>query len=408
LIATNKGGNMTKLKYQNRSLILNILKKNGSVSRADIAEILQLTPAAITILVNEMEQEGIIVEIGQLEKENGQSGRRKQLIDINSTYRYVIGINLESDNVNIGVSNLKGETVAYKRKPVDKLQDPEQMIQEISAECIDMLWKKNITKESVIGVGVGIVGKVDRKNGISEHAYGLWNKKVNVGNIFRNLLGIRVIVDNNVRALALGELEYYNQDEVSNILFVKYGPGIGSALILNNEIYYGSYNGAGEIGHTLVDCSAKTFEDGRDISLETIASEKAIISEVRMVFKNDTCPVLFSLCEGSAEEINIVNIYKAAELGDLPVCECIRKATKYIASAIYNAVSIYDPSKVILYGKVFENDFFMNEFTTAIQSLLSVEYPKDLVTLSRLNRKHDFIAGTAIALREFFYNTGGI
>ena len=403
----NKGGNMTTIKYQNRSLILNILKRTGSVSRADIAQMLELTPAAITILVNEMVDENIIVEAGHME-EDKRSGRKKILIDINSNFKHVIGVNIETDYTNIGISNLKGETVDYKRFPTDKSVEPEQLLQRITSECLNMLWKANIQKENVLGLGVGIVGKVDQQNGISEHAYALWDKKVDIGRILQDSLDVRITIENNVRALALGELEYYNPDETSNILFVKYGPGIGSAITINNEIYYGNHKEAGEIGHTIVDFEGPLCKCGRYGCLETIASEKAVIEKIKLEFTEQKTPKLYELCSGSPDNITISNIYKAAEAGDPLVEDCIRTTAKYMALAIANAVTLYDPNKVILYGKAFENGFFMDAFIGALSRLIAKTGFDEYVLLSKLNRKSNFIAGTALALREFFYNTGGL
>ena len=404
----NKGGNMTTVKYRNRSLILNVLKNSGAVSRVDIAQMLQLTPAAITILVNEMVKEGIIGEVGQLEQVDRRSGRKKILIDINYDFKHVIGINIESDWTNIGVSNLKGETVIYKRFQTDKTLLPSKLLENISSECMNMLWKENIMKENVLGVGVGIVGRVDREQGISNHAYALWNEEVNVKGILEEAMGIRVVVDNNVRALAIGELDYHEKEETTNRLFVKYGPGIGSAMIINNEIYYGSCNSAGELGHTIVDFNGEICKCGRRGCLETIASEKSVIKKAIIEFGKSNTPVLYEICRGEAENINIENIYKAAEEGDSLVLESIRKAAYYMAIAIANAVSLYDPNKVILYGRAFNHDLIMGEFKRVIKEAVIREDLNEFITLSALNYKSNYIGGIALVLREFFYDTGGV
>lgn len=402
----NKGGNMTTVKYQNRSLILYMLKNSGAVSRVDIAQMLQLTPAAITILVNEMVKEGIIVEVGQQEQDDKRSGRKKILIDINYDFKHVIGINIESDWINIGVSNLKGDTVIHKRFQTDKILLPAKLLENIASECMNMLWKENIMKENILGVGVGIVGKVDREQGISNHAYALWNQEVNVKAILENAMGIRVVVDNNVRALAIGELDYHEAEETTNILFVKYGPGIGSAMTINNEIYYGSSNSAGELGHTIVEFDGEICKCGRRGCLETIASEKSLIKKAISEFDERNTPVLHKICKGEPDNITIENIYKAAADGDARVLESIGKVSYYMAIAIANAVSLYDPNKVILYGNAFKYDFVMEEFKRVIEAAIIREDLNEFITLSALNYKSNYIGGIALALREFFYNTG--
>lgn len=402
-----KGVNMTTVKYQNRSLILNTLKASGASSRVDIAQRLGLTPAAITILVNEMVAEGIISEVGQLEEDSKKLGRKKMLIDINSDFKHVIGISIEPDWIGIGISNLQGVIKSSKRLPTDKTEEPVKLLQNICSECMNMLWKENILKESVLGIGVGIVGQVDHANGTSNRAYGLWNKAVPIKQILEDAIGIGVKVDNNVRALALGELEYYRSEIPQNILFIKYGPGVGSAMIIDNEIYYGSSNSAGEIGHTIVDVNGESCKCGRTGCLETIASEKAVVKRLLPIFSPEKTPILYEICDGMEENISKEKVYKTLELGDEQVFDIIRNAVNQTALAVANAISLFDPSKVILYGKAFSQEVIIREFTSVLKDVLGLQQLENYISLSKLNHKESYAGGVAIALKEFFYDIGG-
>lgn len=404
---TSKGGNMTTVKLQNRALILNVIRNVGAVSRLDIAEQVQLTPAAITILVNEMVKEGIITEVGQLEEPDKRSGRKKVLIDINYDFKNVIGINIESDTINIGVSNIKGEIIVHKRMPVDKTIPPRELLERISSECMNILWKENILKENILGVGVGIVGPVDEETGVSKHAYGIWNEEVPVKDMLQEALGLRVIVDNNVRTLALGELDYHTKDEQSNILFIKYGPGIGSAMIINNNIYYGSNNQSGEIGHTIVELEGDICRCGKRGCLETIAAEKVIMSKVGKRFSKENTPKLYEICKGDASKINSNTVYHSIKENDTEVINIINRGIKFMALAIANAVSLFDPDKVIMYGEAFKQDFVIRYFKKILLEILASDNIDEFITLSELNYKSNYIGGIALALREFFYSTGG-
>lgn len=398
---------MSTVKYQNRSLILNMLKNHGAISRVDIAQTLHLTPAAITILVNEMAKEGLVVETGPME-EDKRSGRKKILIDINYNFKFVIGINIETDFVNIGIANIKGEAVAQERFPTDKGASPLDFLHAVSLKCMQLLWKENIHKDKVLGVGVGIIGKVDRSNGISKHAYSLWSEEVNVKELLQEILGLNVIVDNNVRALALGELDYHSREEATNILFIKYGPGIGSAITINNEIFYGTSSGAGEIGHTIVDINGEDCKCKRKGCLETIASEKAMAKKIVAEFDSAKTPIIYDICNGSLENLNTENVYAAYEAGEPYIAGLINNAIEYMALAVANTVIIYDPSEVILYGRIFKHQTIVNEFCRVLESMLSRGELKDFIKLSRLNHKSSYAGAIALALREFFYSKGGI
>lgn len=403
-----RGRNLTSLKMGNRSQILNVLKNTGAISRVDIAKKLHLTPAAITILVNEMLKDGIVVEAGPVEEKDKRSGRKKVLLDINRDYKNIIGINIESDTVNIGVSNIKGEVLVYKRISTDKTLSPKDFLKDIASICMNMLWKENILKENIIGVGVGIVGPVEKTKGVSIHAYGLWKNEVPVKEILEKYLELRVVVDNNVRTLALGEIDYHSKEEMSNVLFLKYGPGIGSSVIINNELYTGSGYSAGEIGHTIVECNGDICRCGRRGCLETTSSYSAIIKEINMIFSIEKTPKLYKLCSEDVANLNLSYVLEAADLGDALVVDILKDAIFKLSVAISNAAKLYDPRRVILYGEAFNNPLIMSNLKAFMSELMVEKDVEDFIFLSKLNYKSNYIGAVALALREFFYNTGGM
>lgn len=401
------GINMGAVKINNRASILRLLKNNGPMSRKDIAGMVKLTPAAITILTNEMKEESILVETGELE-EDKRVGRKKILIDIDYDYKYVIGINIESDYVNLGLANLKGETIISKCINADGSISPEELLKRIASECIGMLWKTDILKEKVLGVGVGIVGHVDEINGISKRAYGLWTKEVDVKRILEEELGLKVVVDNNVRALALGEIDYGNENDLRNILFIKYGPGIGSAIIINREIHYGNNNRAGEIGHSIIDVDGSLCRCGKRGCLETLASPNSIIRSVKEIFSQHNTPNLYEKCNGDISKVDIFNILESAKEGDKEINNIIKKAAQFMALAIGNAMGIIDPKKVLLYGKAFGNQVFYDEFMGFMKKLSMESNLEGVIGLSKLENGSNYIGGVALAIRQFYFNTGGV
>lgn len=401
------GINMGAVKINNRASILRLLKNNGPMSRKDIAGMMKLTPAAITILTNEMKEENILVETGELEEDN-RVGRRKILIDIDYNYKYVIGVNIESDYINLGLANLKGETIISKHINTDKSKSPRELLKGIANECIGMLWKTDTLKEKVLGLGVGIVGHVDEVNGISKRAYGLWNKEVDVKGILEEELGLRVVVDNNVRALALGEIDYGSEDDLRNILFIKYGPGIGSAIIINREIHYGNNNRAGEIGHSIISTDGSLCRCGKRGCLETLASPNSIIRHAKELFSKDSTPKLYEKCNGDISKVDIFNTLESAQEGDKSVKRIITEASQFMALAIGNAMGIIDPKKVLLYGKAFGNEVFYDEFMRFMKKLSMERDLEGVIEISKLKNGSNFIGGVTLAIRQFFLNTGGI
>ena len=99
------------LKRRNRMQILKVIRENGPISRVDIASALEITRAAVTIITNEMIEEGVLYEVGEapVSLDNLQKGRRKILIDINPNYKFALGVSITEIGISIGLSNLNND-----------------------------------------------------------------------------------------------------------------------------------------------------------------------------------------------------------------------------------------------------------------------------------------------------------
>ena len=106
-----RGISKLDLKRRNRMQILRVIRESGPISRVDVASALEITRAAVTIITNEMIEEGVLVEIGEapINTEKLQKGRRKILIDINVNSRFALGATVDEKEVSIGLTNLNSE-----------------------------------------------------------------------------------------------------------------------------------------------------------------------------------------------------------------------------------------------------------------------------------------------------------
>ncbi|WDC85311.1 ROK family transcriptional regulator [Caloramator sp. mosi_1] len=271
-----KGRNMESIKRINRGEILKTIYTNGQMSRKRISELIGITSAAITVNVKEMMEEGLIVEQGEVE-DTKRVGRKEINIDINYNYKYVIGICIEQPDIIITLGKLNLKVVDEYKVPIYKGVGYRRII-DIVKEGIDIILNRNsIERQDILGVGVGIIGEVDSTLGVSKNSFGIIEKNASIKEELETSLNMKVFVDNNVRTLALGEI--LSSREINNnesLLFIKYGYGIGSAIIINNKIYLGCNNKAGEIGHTIVYPNGLECRCGKRGCLETISSMWAV------------------------------------------------------------------------------------------------------------------------------------
>jgi len=386
---------MSKVKINNRSSILKLLNLEGPLSRKDISKKIGLTPAAVSNLIRELIVEKVVQEKGEVENDIKKSGRREIHLDINYKIKKVVGIDIGINCTKIAISDLNG-TVEEKIEVETKTDiRAEEFLNSIAKITMELLFHNDLSKDNIIGIGIGIVGVVDPDTGISHQAYGIWDYDVNIKKIFQKIFQIKVIVDNNVRALSLAEINNNNEVNGDNILFIKYGPGIGSSLIINNRIYYGSHNNAGEIGHMILDYGGQKCRCGKRGCLESIVSKDAIFEELEITGEID-------YHESTIDIENIMNKYNKSQKR---IIEVMNRISFFIALGISNVISIYDPAKVILHGKAFSYDRFTNQIKKELNNITPKINRNNLIIKSHL--KENYISGIPIAIDEFFYESGG-
>lgn len=399
------GLNVSSIKLRNRSLILRLLRDQGPLSRREMASLSGLTPAAVTNLVNEMIDQGLLKEAGVAQR-SSKAGRRRILVEIDKERKYIIGLSISTRTTAVGVSDMDFNLLGYEELDTGRDMSPAEFLNEISSRVMHMLWKQSITKDEVLGVGVGIVGSVDPESGQSNLAYGIWSQPVNIRQILEDSLGIRVVVENNVRALAVSELSSQKHLGVSNLIFVKHSPGLGSAVIINKRLFYGSTDCAGEIGHMVIEREGPLCRCGQKGCLEALTSAEKIIFEIKELMGREETPWLIS----NTDEKRLVmeEVVEAYEAGDRGVIRVVETALEYLSLGIANVMKIFDPQRVILYGPLFRSDQIFQSLLKKIDLLVPGSNSSSVVKLSVLDSDNRIIGGLSLVLERLFFETGAI
>ena len=399
------GINLENVKENNRSAILKLLNEQGAMSRKDLAEALGLTPATVTLICTELISSGILAEEGEL-KESKRVGRKKILVGINYNCRYVLSISIEAIDTCVTISNLKGECCAKHTLKTDTQLPPEEFLRMVAVEGILLMQEANVSKDLILGVGVSVPGPVDRQAGISQQAYRVWTQPVDVRHCLRQYFDYPIIVENNVKAFAEAELIYGTGKKNENLLFLKWGPGVGSALVIHNEIYESRISKEGELGHITVEKNGKLCRCGRRGCLETKASIHSIADQVSAKCTPSTMPRIHAHVKGDLSQIRARTIdqwFLADEPGLWDVMDEIIENTAYIIS---NAITLLVPDAVILYGQVFQLPEVKEHFLEYCKQY-DPAYDESYIQMSPLGDQIDYIGPLAVVVNKLFFSTGG-
>jgi predicted NBD/HSP70 family sugar kinase len=286
----------------NRSAILAQLGARGALSRIELSDILGVSPALITQLVKDLLREGLIHEAGHADSSGGRRAMRLQLsVDVGTA----IGVKVAADHLVAVEVRIDGTVVRSVSEPF--AADSRAAVS-VLAEHVKRFIATG-SERHILGVGVGVPGTVaDPEAGVVDSTQLAWTG-VPLGRELRSTLGLPVLVDNNVNAVALTQLIYGSAQGFADVLVVTIGTGVGAGLVLDGTIRRGYAGAAGEIGHVPVAADGPPCHCGNRGCLESQIGEQALLDravQVGLVGPNASADALRSLADaedGTAREI---------------------------------------------------------------------------------------------------------
>jgi len=326
-------GDQELVKEQNRALVINAIRREGSLSRTEIAERTGLAPSALTRLSRDLLDEGILVETG---KSDSSGGRRAILVSLNPDYAVTIGIKVESTRLIAASVDLLG---AIRDRHTLPLTDttPEAVIDGV-AELTAAL-----SGERVLGIGIAISGFVDPMSGTEVYTPILGWRNVPLRDPISSRLNLPVWVENDVNALSLAERWYGAGRAFRHFVCVTVGEGIGAGVVIHGDVYRGAFGGAGELGHITINPDGPVCRCQERGCLEVYASDRFLIEEAGRMGLQDISELVRSAREGNADAAAVF-----AKMG------------AYLGSGAKNLVNLLNPEALILGGERMDaSDLFM-------------------------------------------------
>lgn len=402
-----EGDNMVSVKRTNRSAALKLLHEQGSMSRKRMSECIHLTPAAITKIVGEMIGEGLLCE-GMTLPSGGGAGRREVLVELNPRSYCALGVLINIRQAILSAVWLDGSVAFSVEIPL-----PEKAPAD---ETVTALWKRlsalasdyGLTDDKILGIGVAVRGLTDPMGRIARNTLGALDREnYPLADAFQAVSGLPAVMANNVRALFAAQMFEARDKAAKSQFFLRCEYGIGAALSINNEIWFGGTGTCAEIGHVpVVRRGGKKCICGKTGCLETIASPAAIREDALAIMSPERTPVLWKMTKGrSADNIGINDVMEAARMGDQGVAEVVDRAVTTLGGALKTVIYTVDPEKIVLYGRVFENDYYLSKLMAEMSE--GMEGRENVVIeKSPYNQALETKAAGILMVEEFFNNGG--
>ncbi|MBU1878460.1 MAG: ROK family protein, partial [Chloroflexi bacterium] len=218
-------------------------------------------------------------------------------------------------------------------------------------------------------------------------------------------LGLPVCVDNNARAMALGEAMFGAGRDVRTLAFVYARIGVGAGIVVDNQLYRGSAAGAGEIGHTtIIPNGGSPCRCGNSGCLETLVSEPAIVRLAEeLAAQNPQGLLAEHLQNGSGTSIE--RVFAAARAGDTATVTMLDERACYLGIALANLVNVLNPDLIVLGGICVQGaDLLLPTIEATIHQRAFANLGEQVrVQTASFGPHTGAVGAAALALNTFFY-----
>ena len=380
-------GSARKINIKN---VLNIIRKKGPITKVELAEILNTSKTAMSSYVNYLLEEGILQKIGKgRSKEIG--GKRPILIDLNDNYKYVVGVIIGVDIIEVALAGFKGIIIRKVKFNSDPAYGYAYIIEEISNLITNLIDKHKIDKERILGIGVGVPGIVrDRETVVFSPNLPGW-ENIKLKDIFESRLGIKTIIDNESRVQALGEKYFGIARSSDNFISVEAGVGICGGIFLKNGIIIGANSKAGEIGHITLLKDGPKCHCGNYGCWEALISTKLLVDNINKKIENEL----------SLDEIAV--IYKNGS--NKTINKDLDEIAYWFGVGFSALLNIIDVGLIIIHG---EYTKFGQKFLGRIKENIKIHiFPKIKINefqiyFSKLGDKAELLGSFSMILDEIF------
>lgn len=345
----NETNNKNIFKEINRIRVLKYIWDNTPVSRVEISKRIGLSRSTLTLITKELICNNILKEIGQ-GNSTKEGGKKPTLLDFNKNYGYIIGVTIGLSKIKLAYSNIRAEIIKESEEKRELNESPNKSLEKV----INLIKKLNISNyKKLLGLGIGIPGVIDHINGVVKFSPNLpgW-KSIPIKECLENELGeIKVFIDRETNLQVFAE-KWFGGIKSKNFIAVEAGIGIGIGILINDRIYRGSNNAAGEFGHTTILPNGSECHCGNYGCWETLSTTRNVVNKaINGIKKGVRTNIKDYEINGKITFDSVINGYKN---GDDFAKELLKDYAYWLGIGIANIINTFDPELIIIYGNAIQ------------------------------------------------------
>ena len=368
----------------NRQIVLNFVREEGPLSRAEIARLTALQRSTISLIVDELLKAGLIEEV------YGESsgGRPPQLLSLRTAHPVALGIDIGKKRTVAATSDLAGRVIEQEEFPTDR--DLGKAMDRI-IDCARRFISSS--GNSIEGIGVSVPGLVEPIMGTVLQIPHLDWHRPDITQRLSALTGLPVRAENDANAAALAEL-WFGRPEISEVrdfITVLIDNGIGTGIVFDGQVYRGKDGVAGEFGHMTIgegapiSCSAGRFD-----CWESFASERSALAR-------------FAALTNNGKNTTFPQVIDLALAGDKNALTALKQTARYIGIGVSSLIQGLSPEVTIIAGAIVRAwPLIADDVKAAADSAICQAYPSSNIMPSTLGPYPTLMGALSLVLANKF------
>ncbi|MBL8214761.1 MAG: ROK family transcriptional regulator [Bryobacterales bacterium] len=322
------------LRQANERLVLNAIRREPGISRAEIGRTTGLARTSVTFLVNRLLHEKLVVEDKVDSGPAASAGRPPTSLQLVAGARLAVGVQVSRSRSRAMLVDLVGAKVAERE--IAWHSDPAVFLQRLAAAIRDVT--AGHASRQILGIGISLPGTIDKAAGRVIGAEGLGWFNVDVGETLARHLPWRMYFENDANLAALAEQWYLpaGAEPLRYFVYIQAEGGLGTGVVVDGRVLHGAASASAEFGHVMLDPEGRPCRCGNRGCWEQYASDTALLRHYAAAGGETLAPE------------HALTVVERAQAGDAIARHALLETARWLALGIVNLVAVLNPQAIIL------------------------------------------------------------
>ncbi|HXF62698.1 MAG TPA: ROK family transcriptional regulator [Caldilineaceae bacterium] len=330
----------------NRKLILEQIRARAGISRREIADMTGLSKAAVSTIVAELIDAGLVEETGS---QSNAIGRPRILLSLVPQAGLALGAELTAHECRVVLTDLRATPLRRVVRPVPGHDLAVDTLLAILQEAVAEV-TQGVETSKILGMGLTLPAVVDPSTGTVLLSVILPWQNVALGDTLNRRFPYPVVIFSRGSAATWGERWYGAGQNAQNMLYVRVGSGIVAGLVLNGQPYLGQGFGAGELGHMTVQPDGMLCRCGNRGCLATVATTDALLSRTRQLLREQPDNPLWTELQHRLESLSLADVVSAVAAGNDLAIQALHEIAHWLSIALAASINLLNLDMIIVGG----------------------------------------------------------